>query len=660
MPLNSTPYTTYGGSTHGSAGTSVGVMGGSGSFTANCSGPITAHINWNPDNTTNPPPAWVLVQEHSVASFTASGQAGSTVAGSCDNGLGITSPAGSTSYTADSYASSIVAGSQLFSLPARSPIAQASGSTGNGSPTPLCSGTASITYTVYITPITAALSVDQDQQVLAPAATEHFSATLSNISGFTVDWVKISVDSATPIAATVTVGNPNNYYINWPSSAALNLSEHTVEATAQIHDAIGTVPLDSTASLGNDRMADNIIADVRLQSLFYASTATLRNCASAVPPPPKPDPALVPSETFVWNQDRSQTAAWDPINKPMGTFSVPAANIQGFAPQFFISPFAWTGTGATVGFRVKVQATPNTGDAALTLYDNTSGGPYPLGSSGKQFTSAVALYPKVAKYTLTVSALSLWVKFTMIPTPVWQQVGPAYATSTSPLNSTVYALWGPPQVPMDKPWVSVLDKACDWAKGTSDPVVATTALTNGLYTNPSSIYDPEGNTDVGAMILDTDETFFLADFLYGNPTNAQIKPFHGICNDFADFLVCLSNSIGTVTLQPQRSAPVIDINTPNGTNWMSSFQTQPYTRSPYVPVPPNKPVTTQEMFQYHQWANAGATIYDGAIRFGGLTSPTNSPGPAANSVYYNGLVNTPPAAGWKPQATLTLHIANHH
>ena len=657
MPLNSTPYTTYGGSTHGSAGTSVGVMGGSGSFTANCSGPITAHINWNPDNTTNPPPAWVLVQEHSVASFTASGQAGSTVAGSCDNGLGITSPGGTASYTADSSTYSIVAGSQIFSFTACSPVASASGSNTNGSPPPICGGSVSITYTVSAQPITAALKVDQDQQVFAPAATEHFSATVSNASGFTIDWVKISIDNATPTAATMTVGNANNYYINWPASAALNPSEHTVKATAQLHDADGTITLDSTAALGNGRLADDIIADVRLQSLDYDNSYTLRNCASALTPP-DPDPAIVPSHTFVWNQDRSQTTTWDVVNHPIGTFNVPADDVQGLTPLVNVTPFTWTGTSTTVGIRMKVQAAPNTGDPTLTLYDNTTKDPITLTSAGVNVGALVALYPKVAKYMLSVSALSLWVKFTGVTPNVWQQVGPAYATSTSPLSSTLYALWGTPKAPMDQPWVAVLDKACDWAKGTTgtDPSSATTALATNFYINGT--YNPSGTTDVTIPFVDDSETFYLSDFLYGNTINTNIKPFHGQCNDFSDFLVCLSNAIGAVNLKPQRSAPALDIYIPNGLGYNSSFQTQPLTQAPNVP-PNTQPQPI--FFRYHQWANAGGTtIYDGAIRFNGTTQPTKMIGPATNSAYYNGLVSIPPAVGWNPQPPMILIAANHN
>ena len=153
LPPNSTPYTTNGGSTHGSAGTSVGVMGGSGSFTAGCTGPITATLKWNTGINNDPAPAAVIVQEHSVASFTTTSQPGSTVTGSCDNGLKVTSPAGVTSYTADSSTYTVKSGSS-FSLPARSPVANASGSTGNSTPTPVCSGNTSITYTVTATPVT--------------------------------------------------------------------------------------------------------------------------------------------------------------------------------------------------------------------------------------------------------------------------------------------------------------------------------------------------------------------------------------------------------------------------------------------------------------------------------------------------------------------------
>jgi len=69
------------------------------------------------------------------------------------------------------------------------------------------SASGSFSYTGSVSPITAALTVDQDQQVLPSAATTRFSATVSNASGFTIDWIKISVDGGTPTIATIPAGS---------------------------------------------------------------------------------------------------------------------------------------------------------------------------------------------------------------------------------------------------------------------------------------------------------------------------------------------------------------------------------------------------------------------------------------------------------------------
>lgn len=151
--MYSSPYSTSGGSCHGSNGTSVGVMGSIGPFSVTCTGPITAHFQWNAGMTNDPPPTSVIVQQHSVASFTSSAPPGSTAGGACDNGLGVTSPMGAASYSADNSAYSFASGGQSFSLPVCNPSASASGSNVNSSPTSICGGSASVTYTATATPI---------------------------------------------------------------------------------------------------------------------------------------------------------------------------------------------------------------------------------------------------------------------------------------------------------------------------------------------------------------------------------------------------------------------------------------------------------------------------------------------------------------------------
>ena len=230
LPPNSTSYTTNGGTTQGSAGISVGVSG-SGSFTAGCSGPITAQLTWNAGINNDPAPAAVIVQEHSVASFTTTSQPGSTVTGSCDNGLKVTSPAGVPSYTADS--STYTGKSGLsFSLPACSPVVNIAGSTGNSTPTPICSGSVSVTYTVTASPVTLTLTgtkpdASGNPNILVgqgcgakingiPTGTSWATTYNWSVSGTTFQtWSNTT--PANPNATPPTLANPNaSYFVGGP------------------------------------------------------------------------------------------------------------------------------------------------------------------------------------------------------------------------------------------------------------------------------------------------------------------------------------------------------------------------------------------------------------------------------------------------------------
>jgi hypothetical protein len=429
--------------------------------------------------------------------------------------------------------------------------------------------------------------------------------------------------------ATIPAG-PSSGDIDWPQSGG-NPSEHTVTATAQIHDSIGAITLNSldapnrpynTSGMG--RPADDIIASLQMKSLDYVNAYTLRTQASASPAP-SPDPAVVPEPQFVW----------DTSGKATSTFGAAAGDIQGQKPSFFLTPYSFTGTNATVGYKLKVQANPNTlnaqgqPDALLTLYDNTSGNPATLPAGGVGFNGPVALYSKVAKYSLIFSALSLWVEFTKLPSPVWQQVGPSYASSSQPLSSPLYAVLAAPEAPMTQPWVGVLEDACTWAKGTADAVSATTAVTKGLYSNGH--YDPANaptyvTIDTATLV----EEFKLQSFLAGVPPTYPAPS--GQCNDFADFLVCLSNSLGAMPLKSQRQ------NNP--------FATKPVTYAPSTTS------ATGRSFLYHIWTTDGTSatvnghISDGALRFDGVTPISNLTGPLSGTSYYNSLVLTPPSAGW--------------
>ena len=504
--------------------------------------------------------------------------------------------------------------------------------------------TTGFTYSLKAAAVNASLTVDQDQQVLPPAATTRFSATVSAPAGFTVDWIKISVDGGTPTLATIPAGSSSGY-IDWPQTGG-NPSEHTVVATAQIHDSVGTIPLDSTnlpnrvyAPSGMGRPADVIVADVRLKSLTFGSNILLAQ--DAITPVPVPE--------LTWTGTTSSPATANP-----------AAYIQGKNVTFTLALASSAGTAltgnATLGYGLKLQAAPNTTDPAtnkadptLTLYDNTAASPFvPMPCTASTTVAATkSLYPWVATYIESFPTLTFYVKFTKLPVPVWRAIS-SYGGSVS---NTMYATVATPTAPMAKPWVGVLNYACAWAKRMSDATSATTALVNAEYNNCTYNGGKVAFTD---PFTDTQETFHLKAFL-GNSTP---KPLYGQCNDFSDFLVCLSNAVGATQLQSQRSASTLD--TQNG----SHFQTNPITAPPDQNKADAKPFPGG--WNYHQWTNQ-STIFDACLRFGGTTSVVGMAGPAFGSLYNTSLVaayqhpvNPPflPLADWDPQSPFVPTIAN--
>ena len=590
--------------------------------------PLTISVAWVPDPklASDPAPSVVRLVESSNVSYVSSGTAGgpSSFSGNADDGFGDAPVLSNSNYASSGSQTkqysvvnnSVAPWTRTLTATATATFSAPAG--GGGSMGSLKADLNS--YSIQVQPITAALKVDQDQQVFAPAATTRLSATLINTSGFTVDSVNISVDGGTPITATVTPGNPNNWFINWPQTGG-NPSEHSVKATAVIHDAIGSVTLDSTRPEGNGRPADDIIADVRLQSLKFNGNIKLTQDATTP----------VPTPEFTWTSASNSPAT-----------SNPAAYIQGSSVNLTMLLGSSTGAaltgGATMGYALKLQATPNTtnpatsqADPALTLYDNTAGSPFlptPCGSS-VTIAAPTALNGWVAEYTTSFSALNLYVEFTQLPTPVWRQIG-SYPGSGGTFGNALYASLAGPSAPMSTPWVSVLDYACNWAARTTDAPTATALLTTGFY------FASHYNGGTGGFVdnlTDTGETFHLKSFLTTSP------PLSGQCNDFSDFLVCASNALGALGLLSQRSTSVAHIQDNS-----AGFTTNPITDAPqFAPY-----VGSPTQFGFHQWTNYN-TIFDGAIRFGGVTAAVNMTGPAPGTTYYNSLVDTTkPNLYWSP------------
>lgn len=466
--------------------------------------------------------------------------------------------------------------------------------------------------------------------VIPPTPIIHMTAQAAE--GGACDWIKITVDGVEYDATVTDNGGSYTGSLDWDSSQAGNPSEHTTSARAQFTRTFGTYHMTTiynstdAADQGNDGYpADFIIADLRLKSFEYVNAYTLRNSASATPAP-TPDPAVVPSPQFVWGLNGNATTSGEP-----------AGDIQAKIPAFKIKLHPLTG-GATVGFKLNWMAMPNTGDTTLTLYDNTTNAPTPMSAGAFDGNAQRALLSKVAKYSSSCT-LGIWVKFTHLPTqnPTWKQAGSTYV-----FGHTLYATLAPPTAPMAEPWVGVLNHACDWAKGASDATAATTAVTKGeydhcTYNGGHAAYTPQ-------CLQDGQETFHL---------QAMLGDMKGQCNDFSDFLCCLSTALGAKSLQSQRSATAAEVDAG------SRFYTKPITAAPIQNSASASPVYGG--WVYHQWTNAG-NIFDGCLRFGGTTTPADMSGPALSSTYNTSLVSsyqhTDSTKDWDPQAPFVPTIVN--
>lgn len=167
--------------------------------------------------------------------------------------------------------------------------------------------------------------------------------------------------------------------ISWNTSALPNPGEHTIIATAQVHNSAGeTATFDSTLVSGNGRAADDVVADIRLKSLTFNNSIPLRYSASANPAP-TPDPALVPMPKLVLDQNGNITA-------PLTSM----AYTKGATIPFAIKLYPLTGT-ATVGYTLNLTAKPiGTNEAGLILYQT--------GTVPKVLTNPFSLNAQVALY----------------------------------------------------------------------------------------------------------------------------------------------------------------------------------------------------------------------------------------------------------------------
>ena len=453
------------------------------------------------------------------------------------------------------------------------------------------------------------------------------------------------VDGSAPQVATIFGTNPNQGYLDWNSSGALNPSEHTIFATAQIHDAIGIVPLDSRRPECDGRAADDVIADLRLQSLGFTNNVLLNQ--DAVTPVPTPEFLWVPSSL---TPTRSSPAAYIQAKKPSFTMQVCSS-----------SGAALTGS-ATMGYALKLTATPNTvnpannqPDPVLTLFDNTTGNPVvpTVFTNPTTVTATTPLNSCVAKYATNFSTLGLYVKFTSVPS--WKLV-----TSYNIPTCKMYAVLAQPSSPMILPWTQVLDLACSWAARATQADAATQNLVSNEYLhctyNGGFVADTAPPDDGSSG--DAAEIFYLSDFLVGT-TRPFTGIFQGQCDDFSDFLSCLSNAIGARPIKPQRSQTLAAIN--------NSVDPTSITTNLLLAANALPPTTTySKTWNYHQFTNdpnvAGGCIFDGCLRLNGTTIVEDLAGPAIGSVHYNALIGSTrhadPSKDWNPQPPLTIIIRN--
>lgn len=187
-------------------------------------------------------------------------------------------------------------------------------------------------------------------------------------------------------------------------------------------------------------------------------------------------------------------------------------------------------------------------------------------------------------------------------------------------TSNIYVVLDTPKAPMSPAWLTVLNYSCFWAGGEATVDGANQALTETLWA--SATYN--GRRVYAKPFDDSGETFHLKSFLdYHSP------PLFGECEDFADFLVCLSTSVGASITKAQRS------NVLTGALFVYHSLKKPADL-----------VFSTGSFVYHQFGLVSSAVWDGCLKFqtGGIPV-----GWDRETTYKTALVTTyidsPPAPG---------------
>lgn len=423
-----------------------------------------------------------------------------------------------------------------------------------------------------------------DHHVIEPCPSVTISAVVEYASGWTIDAMTIWVDGSTLSGLTIDQQNMSGS-ASWNASTATDASEHVAWAYAKISHA-GYYPgaprivkeyysyNDPTdPNPGDGRKVDFIISAIRPWTVDYTNGISLNWDRYTYVEEPViqwydgifDDPEGQPV-AFVRNQSPQFTVDCDPLNADFSTCE------WGFTMTFEGTP------------TYRAQGDP----ATLVIYDTalvTSTIPITR-------TSQSALWNYVNVYENEMT-FQLYAHF-RLSGDAWVPVRNEWFTA----HNTMYATLDAPKAPMSPPWADVLDDGCRWAAGAADAVTATRKLTDGEYTHLTYNGGVTAHTNTTD---DSTEEFFLLDFMNG--TVSPNRPaYQGQCNDFADYLVCLSTAVGSVDLSSQRSCQWAALGNPR-------IYVNPITKSPSTGA------ATKTSFAYHQFT--ASNIYDGCIRFAG-------------------------------------------
>ncbi|MBM3494350.1 MAG: hypothetical protein FJX72_08525 [Armatimonadetes bacterium] len=219
------------------------------------------------------------------------------------------------------------------------------------------------------------------------------------------------------------------------------------------------------------------------------------------------------------------------------------------------------------------------------------------------------------------------------PPPEGESACGALVTDSFGKYSDIYVVLEAPKTPMSPAWASLLHHSCFWAAGEYAPLGANTALTDALYAHGT--YNGGFHSSSSTRDWSADgETFHLKTFL------ARANCPYGECNDFADFLLCMSASVGATEMRSQRS------NAMEGPRFLTNS------------LSPAGGSSDSYWWTYHQFAVLGSACWDGCISVSGYGVPkgweldsTYKPRLVHHYVY--GTWNPMPVAGFLP--VLTTH-----